>query len=1132
DDLRHLSDTIEHMDETRQHIDQVERHIEALGKMSEVYGRYNQFRLGHHAAKWQEASRRVEAYKTALEEARTATNRKEEELQNLVEERDHVTRREAVLTDQEERLRSHDVWRLEREKKEEEENLKYEEKNLQGKEEKLTTKQRAERGLRTELDGKEMHEQQQEEAIEDQLTDLENDAAEASFLNHEFNVKDFRRLADVSFETWKKQSNAHIRTLRELEERLEKLEKMKEKRQEKEREYSVLELNRDRRIIEEREWQRTFDEDKQKKIEEIFTWVKEAPWQVEDEVLQETSRRLYSLYEPVQYREVFEPFYKKHEAYTKQLGAEKLKKEHALDLLELDLETAKYELETWKKKRDPEPPRSEGTVEARVAWTGVPVVPLYEAVEFRDGINFDTKNRIEAALFEMGLLDALITEEATKVKHDRVIVPEPKTMAHTLNDYLQADVLDGNVSKAVVEDVLLSIQIGEGGASISEDGSYRLDLLTGHAPHAGEAKFIGRTARERYRKEKIRELEQQIQSLKEQVSDIQQELHDLEKMINISTTALRRFPDDEDLIEIFQDLMNTRRRIEHLTENMKDKDKERKALYREFRSMNHQLEEDTRPYELTRTRETYKKAVLVMDRYRDDLSKLELLHQTFLYIQKDQESLRARIEERQAEIDELQGEINGLVDQVSRRKMTLEAIRDQLKHQEAEEIRREISVVLEEQGRVRKRLSTLMNEIPRMEVAVDKLKSEGDENRRRLKFSCFMEAEWRRLFVWESELDFVDFPKESSEESLARSLAVSFKEDQRESQLLEQVTKKFHEVNQDLVEYQMQQYPGNLYSDSFEEELTNEERLIYKEWEDASGRNFVELNYEGRQVSPMTAEEKQREIQAHQKQMLDEQDRELYEEILFKSVGNKLRSRIRRAEKWTEKMNGLMESRNSSSGLTFSIRWKPRTADHDEELDTKELVELLHRKPQIMKEEDFDRMIEHFRSRIDRAKETMFEKGEGQTLLQVLKEVLDYRKWFSFVLSYKRPDEPKRELTNNAFYKFSGGEKAMAMYIPLFAACYSRYQEASDSAPYIISLDEAFAGVDENNIREMFEIVEELGFDYIMNSQVLWGDYDTVKNLAVSELIRPLNVGFVAVMNYEWNGQSLENREKEVEVDG
>src|SRR5699024_10628729 len=116
------------------------------------------------------------------------------------------------------------------------------------------------------------------------------------------------------------------------------------------------------------------------------------------------------------------------------------------------------------------------------------------------------------------------------------------------------------------------------------------------------------------------------------------------------------------------------------------------------------------------------------------------------------------------------------------------------------------------------------------------------------------------------------------------------------------------------------------------------------------------------------------------------------------------------------------------------------------------------RNPRVLKEEDLKRVSDHFRSKIDRAKELAELEGEGNTLLQMLKEVLDYRNWFSFVLFYQRKGEAKRELTNNKFYQFSGGEKAMAMYIPLFTACYSRYLEANAAAPYIVSLDEAFAG--------------------------------------------------------------------------
>ena len=115
--------------------------------------------------------------------------------------------------------------------------------------------------------------------------------------------------------------------------------------------------------------------------------------------------------------------------------------------------------------------------------------------------------------------------------------------------------------------------------------------------------------------------------------------------------------------------------------------------------------------------------------------------------------------------------------------------------------------------------------------------------------------------------------------------------------------------------------------------------------------------------------------------------------------------------------------------------------------------------------------------------------------------------------------ERQRELTNSIFGTFSGGEKAMAMYVPLFSAVVAKYDGARQDAPRLLSLDEAFAGVDNRNIRDMFRLMSELGFDFIINSQVLWGDYDTLDAIAVHQLLRPQNAKFVSVMSSVWNGK-------------
>ena len=55
----------------------------------------------------------------------------------------------------------------------------------------------------------------------------------------------------------------------------------------------------------------------------------------------------------------------------------------------------------------------------------------------------------------------------------------------------------------------------------------------------------------------------------------------------------------------------------------------------------------------------------------------------------------------------------------------------------------------------------------------------------------------------------------------------------------------------------------------------------------------------------------------------------------------------------------------------------------------------------------------------------------------------------------------------------------------------------------------------------------EFQFNFIINSQVLWGDCDTLDALAIYQLVRPENARFVTVMPYLWNGKTKEMLEDE-----
>jgi hypothetical protein len=65
--------------------------------------------------------------------------------------------------------------------------------------------------------------------------------------------------------------------------------------------------------------------------------------------------------------------------------------------------------------------------------------------------------------------------------------------------------------------------------------------------------------------------------------------------------------------------------------------------------------------------------------------------------------------------------------------------------------------------------------------------------------------------------------------------------------------------------------------------------------------------------------------------------------------------------------------------------------------------------------------------------------------------------------------------------------------------------------------------VDDENIRDLFGLLSEMDFDYMMTSQVLWGCYDTVPKLGICEIYRLKDADYVTLFRYRWNGRTLEH---------
>lgn len=1127
EDLRYLSDSIEQMDQSKQQLEQLEREVKALSKLNTAYEAYTERIFADQVKEWKQAADRAGREEQAGEQLKQQRAALETEIE-LARSRDRDLRiRQETLYEQKKRLETHEVFQLEQElqqKLQTEQELKQ---NWSRQQDRVEVKVSKARDTRKRMEETEAEIARKEQQLRDALEDLDYEAEEGVFAQHELNVQDYERNegGPFPFDNWKREIEEHTARLDTALEELRQRDAVIRQFQDRSRELSELQRAHDELQVNEQKWQRLLSDDRQALIHQIHLWMEEhRHYQVSDTAKQHMMRLIDGLFSEYEYDEVkalFTPFVQDYEDHLRSQRSEWLAQQNNLRQEREQLHTKWKQM---KAQRDPEPERNEATLEARKQLDDHAVIykPLYEIVEFRPDVPMAVQKRLESALMETGLLDALVTTQNIELQHDRVLIADPKLMAATLADYLQPDAAQKTIPYDQVEDILHSIEMdGEAQVHYAEDGRYRIGSLQGHALPMEEVRFIGREARRRYREQLLAELEQQLADCDEQLSGLADSLERMEEQLRESKQDWQHFPSCADVRTCYSELEKIVGELRIREALIKEASDQLAKLDGQLQESKRRLHGLTQGLSLEWKFESYQQALSMSRQYEKRLNQIEREHEQWLRLLQDFKRARDQLSELQEETDELKGELAVLEDKQTNLTQQIQHIREQQQLKGAEDIRREIGQVSRKLSETSSERDHLKGKIPYLEADRTGAEEKLHEKEKLRVFWRRMEAAWRSSVYKEWKRGAAAENEEVWDERILRE-HTEHKTLKDKSVLEGQLTSLFYSLQPDLTEHIMSQFTDAPEVPDWMNEVDQEEwKPIVEQWRSKSTRNVIEFDQRGVKISPAALYESVARELSIQETRLDELDKQLYEEILLNSVGHKLRARIRRAEQWTEKMRRLMESRNTSSGLKFSIRWKPRTADSEQELDTSELVALLKQDARLLNEDDLSRITQHFRSKIQAAKSWLAEKGEGETLLQVLKIVLDYRKWFSFVLYYERPNEPKRELTNHHFFKFSGGEKAMAMYIPLFTACSSRYQEAAPSAPYIISLDEAFAGVDENNINEMFEIVEQLDFDYIMNSQVLWGDYETVQALSVCELVRPKNADYVTVIRYTWNGQAL-----------
>ncbi|MCY0929642.1 TIGR02680 family protein [Streptomyces sp. H27-H1] len=279
----------------------------------------------------------------------------------------------------------------------------------------------------------------------------------------------------------------------------------------------------------------------------------------------------------------------------------------------------------------------------------------------------------------------------------------------------------------------------------------------------------------------------------------------------------------------------------------------------------------------------------------------------------------------------------------------------------------------------------------------------------------------------------------------------------------------------------------------------------------------VDIVYQGRERAvPELAEALAVEV-GELTRILSAHEREILEAHLITEVAGTLQELIATAERQVLAMNAELEDRPTSTGMTLRLVWR---ASRKAPAGLAQARGRLLQTADAWTAEDRSAVGEFLQTQITRQQT---EDAAG-SWLEHLTAALDYRSWHEFAV-----ERQQHGRWVPATGPASGGERVLAVSVPLFAAASSHYASAgSPYAPRLVTLDEAFAGVDDDSRAKCLGLLHAFDLDVVMTSEREWACYPQVPGIAIAQLSRVDDVAAVLVTRWEWDGTARTRHEDPV----
>jgi uncharacterized protein (TIGR02680 family) len=748
------------------------------------------------------------------------------------------------------------------------------------------------------------------------------------------------------------------------------------------------------------------------------------------------------------------------------------------------------------------------------ARTGRAGAPLWRLVDLRDGVDAEAAAGYEAALEAAGLLDAWVTPDGRLLDTDDTVLVPGTIDARPdggLGHVLEPATAPGDDAAQVVPEPQVAAVLGRIGAHpdgevwVDSDGRWQLGPLHGRW-HKAEVEHLGHAARERARLRRLEDLDRQLHDLDARDQELAAGLAGVDARLRTVEEERAGAPSEDPLREAVYARTASVAEAQHHRERVDAAETEVREKHR--RHDDAERARDDAALDLGMPDRAGDATALLADlqRYHQQLGELWAA----LRVHGDRlRSLDAATVERDraaVERDRRAGQA-GAADRDSADAATTRDTLQDAVGRSAAEIIAKVEAARGREAELAERRRVVSQDREQHLLARQRAETEAEAATRQLEQQTTARAEEIERFRRLVAAGFLAVAAVGTDADLPTADAVWAPDP---------AVRTARRVNDTLGEVAAADADWERVQRSLHGHYTTLEQALLPHGLQPSGTFdddlfVVSTAFQGRSSSIPDLRDQLADEVVHRQSLLDAREREVLENHLVGEVATQLHELIRSGESMVAAMNAELATRPTSTGMRLRFTWQPRPDGPEALADArKRLLAADH----VWSPSDRQALGAFLQARIREVRDA----DDTGTWQEQLTAALDYRRWHLFAVEREQDGRWVR-LTRRTHGTGSGGEKALALTVPQFAAAAAHYRSAAEHAPRLIALDEAFVGIDSDMRAKSLDLLVSFDLDVVMTSEREWACYPTVPAIAIQQLATRAGVDAVGVHRWVWNGR-------------